>query len=40
MCPTSKQQITWYSSQGLIKTPVNADELIDSRYAIPLPAQK
>jgi NitT/TauT family transport system substrate-binding protein len=38
--PEIKGQVAWYSSQGLIKVPVNADELIDKRYAIPLPAQK
>ena len=38
--PDIKSQIAWYSSQGLIKVPVNADELIDGRYAIPLPTQK
>jgi NitT/TauT family transport system substrate-binding protein len=36
--PEIKSQIAWYSSQGLIKGKVDADELIDKRYAIPLPA--
>jgi NitT/TauT family transport system substrate-binding protein len=35
-----KEQIAWYSSQGQIKGKVDADTLIDKRYAIPLPAQK
>jgi len=35
-----KSQIAWYTSQGLIKSKVDADTLIDKRYAIPLPAQK
>jgi NitT/TauT family transport system substrate-binding protein len=30
-------QIAWYTSQGQIKGDVKATELIDSRYAIPLP---
>jgi NitT/TauT family transport system substrate-binding protein len=34
------EQVAWYTAQGLIKIPVNADELIDSRYAIALPAPK
>jgi NitT/TauT family transport system substrate-binding protein len=34
------EQIAWYTAQGLIKIPVNADELIDRRYAIALPATK
>jgi NitT/TauT family transport system substrate-binding protein len=32
-----KSQIAWYTSQGLIKGKVDADELIDKRYAIALP---
>ena len=36
--PEIKSQIAWYTSQGLIKAKVDADELIDKRYAIPLPA--
>ena len=35
--PEIKSQIAWYSSQGLIKGKVDADELIDKRYAIALP---
>jgi NitT/TauT family transport system substrate-binding protein len=38
--PEIKSQIAWYRSQGQIKAPVDADTLIDKRYAIPLPAQK
>ncbi|HEY3919634.1 MAG TPA: ABC transporter substrate-binding protein [Stellaceae bacterium] len=34
-----KAQIAWYRSQGLIKTPVDAETLIDKRYIIPMPAQ-
>ncbi len=34
-----KSQIAWYTAQGQIKGAVNADELIDSRYAIPLPGK-
>ena len=34
------RQITWYASQGLMKGEVKADQLIDSRYAIPLHAGK
>ena len=36
--PEIKSQIAWYTSQGLIKGKVDADELIDKRYAIALPA--
>lgn len=35
-----KEQIAWYASQGQIKGKVDADQLIDKRYAIPLPAGK
>jgi NitT/TauT family transport system substrate-binding protein len=35
--PEIKSQIAWYAAQGLIKGKVDADELIDKRYAIPLP---
>jgi NitT/TauT family transport system substrate-binding protein len=35
--PEIKSQIAWYTSQGLIKAKVDADELIDKRYAIALP---
>jgi len=38
--PEIKSQIAWYTSQGLIKGKVDADELIDKRYAIPLPGKK
>lgn len=38
--PEIKSQIAWYSSQGLIKTPVDADTLIDKRYAIPMPVHQ
>ena len=35
-----KEQIAWYTSQGLIKGKVDADQLIDKRYAIPLPGRE
>jgi NitT/TauT family transport system substrate-binding protein len=35
-----KEQVAWYTSQGQIKGAVNADELIDKRYAIPLPGRE
>jgi NitT/TauT family transport system substrate-binding protein len=38
--PEIKSQIAWYTSQGLIKGKVDADELIDKRYAIPLPGHE
>jgi NitT/TauT family transport system substrate-binding protein len=38
--PEIKSQIAWYTSQGLIKGKVDADELIDKRYAIALPTKK
>jgi len=31
------RQIAWYKAQNLLRGEVNADELVDSRYAIPLP---
>jgi NitT/TauT family transport system substrate-binding protein len=34
------RQIDWYKSQNLLRGEVKAEELIDSRYAIPLPPQK
>ncbi len=33
-------QIAWYKSQGMIKGPVNGDELIDKRYVIPMPPRQ
>jgi NitT/TauT family transport system substrate-binding protein len=38
--PEIKSQIAWYTSQGQIKGKVDADELIDKRYAISLPEKK
>ena len=35
--PDIAKQIAWYKSQNLLKGEVKAEELIDSRYAIPLP---
>lgn len=35
-----ERQIAWYQSQNLLKGEVKADALIDSRYAIALPAAK
>jgi hypothetical protein len=35
-----QSQIAWYTSQGQIKGEVKADALVDSRYAVPLPAGK
>ncbi len=32
-----KSQIAWYAAQGQLRGTVKADELIDRRYAIPLP---
>jgi hypothetical protein len=32
-----RHQIAWYRAQGLIKGEVNADALIDKRYAVALP---
>jgi NitT/TauT family transport system substrate-binding protein len=32
-------QIAWYKSQGMLKDPINGDEIIDTRYAVPLPGQ-
>lgn len=33
-------QIAWYTAQGQIRGEVKADELVDARYAIPLPTVK
>jgi len=30
-------QIAWYKSQGMVKFDVNGDQMIDKRYAVPLP---
>jgi NitT/TauT family transport system substrate-binding protein len=35
-----KEQIAWYMSQGLIKGKVDADALIDKRYAIAMPGHE
>jgi NitT/TauT family transport system substrate-binding protein len=35
-----KSQIAWYTAQGQVRGEVKAEELIDSRYAIPLPGSK
>ncbi len=32
-------QIAWYKSQGMLKDSVNGDEIIDKRYAVPLPGK-
>jgi NitT/TauT family transport system substrate-binding protein len=32
-----RHQIAWYKSQGMLKDTVNADEIIDKRYVVPLP---
>jgi NitT/TauT family transport system substrate-binding protein len=32
-------QIAWYKSQGMLKDTVSGDEIIDKRYAVPLPAR-
>ncbi len=32
-----RRQIDWYKSQNLLKSQVDADDLIDKRYVIPLP---
>jgi NitT/TauT family transport system substrate-binding protein len=32
-----ERQIAWYRSQGMIKGDVNIDQVVDKRYAIPLP---
>ena len=34
-----KHQIAWYKSQGMLKDAVTGDEIIDTRYAVPLPSQ-
>jgi NitT/TauT family transport system substrate-binding protein len=34
------RQIAWYKAQNLLRGDVKAEELIDSRYAIPLLAAK
>ena len=34
------RQIAWYKSQGLLKGEVKAEELIDTRYAMPVTAGK
>ena len=35
-----RSQIAWYTSQGLIKGEVKADDIIDSRYAVALPGTR
>lgn len=35
-----RSQIAWYTAQGQIRGEVKAEELVDSRYAIPLPGSK
>jgi len=32
-------QIAWYKSQGMLKDSVSGDEIIDKRYAVPLPGR-
>jgi len=34
-----RHQIMWYKAQGLLKSDINADTLIDKRYVIPLPEE-
>jgi len=33
-------QLAWYQSQGMVKETVNGDEIIDKRYAMPMPAKE
>jgi NitT/TauT family transport system substrate-binding protein len=33
------RQIAWYKSQGMVKSEIDGDAIIDKRYAMPLPAQ-
>lgn len=33
-------QIAWYKAQGLLKEPASGDEIIDKRYAVPLPGKE
>jgi len=33
----SLRQIAWYRAQGMIKSAVDGEAIIDKRYAIPLP---
>lgn len=33
-------QIAWYKSQGMLKDSVNGDEIIDKRYAVPIPGKE
>lgn len=35
-----RHQIAWYKSQGMLKEPVDADQIIDKRYAVPLPGKE
>jgi hypothetical protein len=32
-----KHQIGWYKGQGLLKGEVEADAIIDKRFAVPMP---
>jgi NitT/TauT family transport system substrate-binding protein len=32
-------QIAWYRAQGMVKSDFNAEDIIDKRYAVPLPAK-
>lgn len=34
-----QHQVAWYKSQGMIKTPVDADAIIDKRYVVPMPGK-
>jgi NitT/TauT family transport system substrate-binding protein len=34
-----KHQIAWFQSQGMVKSDVTGDAIIDARYAVPLPAR-
>jgi NitT/TauT family transport system substrate-binding protein len=34
-----QRQIDWYRAQGLLKTEVNAAQILDKRYVVPLPAK-
>jgi hypothetical protein len=33
-------QIAWYKSQGMLKDSVNGNDIIDKRYAVPLPGKE
>jgi hypothetical protein len=34
-----QHQLEWFYGQGMLKTKINVDQIIDKRYVLPMPAR-